>query len=187
MASVNKVICPGCDLEFLRTTKQLNQVIKRSGSWSCRKCCAKASNSVRASPIGATRVHTKTGYVLEKTESGWVQQHRHVAAQSLGRQLEKWEAVHHKNEIKDDNRPENLVVMSHAEHTSLHHVGARRSKDTVEKITKKARCRKNTVLTSDLVARIKELAITLPQREISRQLAITPMTVCRAVHSNNWN
>jgi hypothetical protein len=49
-----------------------------------------------------------------------IEEHREVMERVLGRALTADEVVHHKNEKRDDNRPENLEVMTRAEHARLH-------------------------------------------------------------------
>lgn len=46
--------------------------------------------------------------------------HRVIMEQEIGRKLKSNEVVHHINEIKTDNRIENLQLMTHSEHSSLH-------------------------------------------------------------------
>lgn len=53
--------------------------------------------------------------------------YRKIVEQHLGRQLVKGEVVHHINGNHNDNRLENLQVLTAAEHTIVHHLGKKRS------------------------------------------------------------
>ncbi len=86
------------------------------------------------------------GYVLvfmpehpHADPKGYVREHRLVVEKRLGRYLRPDEHVHHVNHVKDDNRDENLQVMTKGEHTTEHRTGAKHTPEVVEKLRESGR------------------------------------------------
>ncbi len=60
------------------------------------------------------------GYVVTWRRGRKELEHRVVAEEKLGRHLAPGEHVHHLNRDRTDNRPENLEVLSHDDHSRQH-------------------------------------------------------------------
>lgn len=69
------------------------------------------------------RANIASGYVMlliSRNPRRYVFEHRHIMEILLKRSLTTSEIVHHKNGIRNDNRVENLEVMTRAAHCLLH-------------------------------------------------------------------
>lgn len=74
------------------------------------------------------RMHTSHGYVAVRVPEGhhlrqahgYAYEHDLIAERMIGRRLGPDEVVHHRNGVRDDNRPENLEVTTRSEHARGH-------------------------------------------------------------------
>jgi len=103
--------CPACRARALCACGKTKQV----KSEQCSSCRTEAVESNGNWKGGRTR--HKAGYVMVRLpghprarKSPYALEHILVAEQTLGRYLEPGETVHHRNGVRDDNRPENLEL-----------------------------------------------------------------------------
>lgn len=73
-------------------------------------------------PHGAGWVHPVTGYVYVRVGAKRYAQHRLVAERAIGKPLPPGAEVHHLNEDRRDNRPENLVIVPNRKYHFLLHI-----------------------------------------------------------------
>jgi ribosomal protein S27E len=101
----------------------------------CRKCTDskrfRGRGQLSHSWKGGTTTQ-RNGYLLIKNvpydefyksmfgKNGYCPEHRLIMARSLGRILQDWEVVHHKNGIKKDNRIDNLELQTRQGHVTDH-------------------------------------------------------------------
>jgi len=72
-----------------------------------------------------------TRYKKIKLKDGTtMDEHRYIMEQAIGRKLDRYEVVHHKNHNPRDNRIENLTIMMLSSHSRIHNLG----KPSVNKI-----------------------------------------------------
>ena len=132
--------CPHCSETFKP---------HRDTSRYCSRRCAWANNGGKNAKDESWWINSR-GYVEGRVTIGGgkvsVKQHRLVAAIALGRPLKPDEDVHHKNGVKTDNRPENLEVLSHGDHSSEHNKSREYKKGYSLNLTDDERTRRSNAM-----------------------------------------
>ena len=119
-----KTVCDECGAEVVYSPSKFNRVKNHF----CSKQCHMKFMNMQLNPTRMTdevkekirnsRLGSGKGNSYEKTHGRHT--HRIVAEQKLGRPLKSGEIVHHIDGNKRNNKPDNLMVMTQAEHCRLH-------------------------------------------------------------------
>ncbi len=110
--------CPSCGKE------RWVQFVKRDKDKLCFKCAntnRRKEGVISKDGKGYNRVllHGNDFFISMANPRRQILEHRLIMARHIGRHLYSWEIVHHKNHIRDDNRIENLQLVTSDRHIQL--------------------------------------------------------------------
>ena len=107
---------------------------------------SKAKSGKNASNWNGGVRRTRKGYVQilmpehKRADKGeYVMEHIVVYEKATGIEVPQNCCIHHLNGIKNDNRIENLCMMTNSAHTIYHHTGQKRSEETRKRISESKR------------------------------------------------
>jgi hypothetical protein len=131
-------ICDNCKKEF-KWTHSIYWYERSEHHFCDRKCYYEWRKDITNHPRWNGGEVKMLGYVFVKVKDhpyanaeGYVKRSRYVMEQAIGRYIEPEEVIHHINEVRDDDRLENLMLCSSSsEHHRVWHKTKSRRKQLV--------------------------------------------------------
>ena len=184
-----KFKCPVCNKTVLKPKYEGN--INRTCSWVCRD----KRRGKKEYIIGAGYVFiNKPNHPSVNKYYKYVKRCNLVIEKHIGRYLVKGEVVHHINNIRDDDRIENLKLMTKKEHRRYHLL---QRKDTIKRITgkkhpwygkdKRGEKNCNAKLTEAQVISIKKQYNNGDRLcDLGRQYNVTSQAISNIIKGKTW-
>lgn len=122
--------CEGCREDFTNSDPYYPQQRFCSKKCANQRHTSNPEHQAKAGRAGGRLRHREppSPNTYLKVPGTDVHVHRAVAARELGRPLARGEVVHHEDENKHNNEPDNLIVFAsqalHAKHHKLGHLGS---------------------------------------------------------------
>ena len=114
-------------LSSLPSCPDCNKTLKTYGAKFCGSCVQKGERNHMFNRRGQKHPNWRGGkskhsggYTLLNVDKKYILEHRYLIEKYLGRKLEDFENIHHKNRDRSDNRLINLQLLSDKEHGKLH-------------------------------------------------------------------
>ena len=128
-------------------------------------------------------------YIGKRVKGVKYQVHRIIMEKFLGRKLNRFEVVHHKDGDKSNNIINNLELMSLSKHSKIHSIGRTMSKSAIEKLRiNSQKHRTQAKLTPTNVKKIRKLLKEkMLEKDIAKLHSVHISTISKINKKTTWS